>query len=199
MATGVSGIAILGWGSLLWEPHAAFDDTHGQWLRSGPALSLEFSRISRSRLDALTLVIDSKNGRKTIVSYCISNRKNLDDAICDLRCREGTPLTNIGFIERSTGRRNCDDKELFAVLSAWLERENIRENIDAVVWTNLKSNFDHKHHKPFSISEAIYHLQSLSPEAKVKAAEYVWRAPKFVHTHLRYKLETKPWFQRVGN
>jgi len=190
MATGVSGIAILGWGSLLWEPHAAFDDTHGDWLGDGPKLSLEFSRISRSRLDALTLVIDPEHGREATVSYCMSNRKNLDDAICDLRCREGTPLTNIGVIERSTGRRNCDDEKLFAALSAWLGRENI----NAVVWTNLKSNFQDKYNISFSVSEAISHIQSLSPAAKVKAAEYVWRAPAFVHTKLREVLEVQPWF-----
>jgi hypothetical protein len=48
-------IAILGWGSLLWEGGTDFDRHHGDWQFDGPTLRLEFSRISTSRLGALTL------------------------------------------------------------------------------------------------------------------------------------------------
>ena len=40
-------IAILGWGSLLWDEHAEFDKEHNDWQLEGPSLKLEFSRISR--------------------------------------------------------------------------------------------------------------------------------------------------------
>ena len=42
-------IALLGWGSLLWDEDEEFDDLHGRWRYDGPALKLEFSRISKSR------------------------------------------------------------------------------------------------------------------------------------------------------
>jgi len=61
----------------------------GPWLRGGPSLPLEFSRISKSRGGALTLVIDPENGTETIVSYCVSVRDRPSDTIEDLRIREG--------------------------------------------------------------------------------------------------------------
>jgi len=56
-------IAILGWGSLLWEPSAEFEKwIELPWKNDGPKLKIEFSRISGSRKGALTLVIDEVNG-----------------------------------------------------------------------------------------------------------------------------------------
>lgn len=43
-------IALLGWGSLLWEGGAEFDRGHDEWRLDGPELKLEFSRVSTSRL-----------------------------------------------------------------------------------------------------------------------------------------------------
>lgn len=48
-------IAILGWGSLLWDERPEFDQHHGVWQFDGPHLNLEFSRKSSSRENALTL------------------------------------------------------------------------------------------------------------------------------------------------
>lgn len=51
-------IAILGWGSLLWETDTdraeAFDKHREKWCDAGPHLRLEFSRISASRRNGLT-------------------------------------------------------------------------------------------------------------------------------------------------
>ena len=82
-------IAILGWGSLLWEERPELDRRHDEWRCDGPSLKLEFSRVSSSRLNALTLVIDSTHGAKTRVAWCLSKRGDPDDAVDDLRCREG--------------------------------------------------------------------------------------------------------------
>lgn len=48
--------------------------------------------------------------------------------------------------------------------------------------------------RPFSVPEAIAYLKRLPPAAKVRAAEYVWRAPEFIRTPLRTAVETEPWF-----
>jgi hypothetical protein len=56
-------IAVLGWGSLIWDTTAnqEFDRLRGNWRYDGPVLNLEFSRKSKkSRAGALTLVIDPK-------------------------------------------------------------------------------------------------------------------------------------------
>jgi hypothetical protein len=189
MAT--SRIAILGWGSLLWEPHAEFDKWHDSWKSDGPEIPLEFSRISSSRLGALTLVIDHAHGQATTVSYSMSKRLSLDEALVDLRCREGATLSSIGFVCRGGAGNRAREEKTKAAISAWVDRTL---DIDAVVWTDLKSNFEEKSGKPFSIDAAISYLQNLNVVAKVKAAEYAWRAPPFVRTPLREALETKPWF-----
>jgi hypothetical protein len=75
-------IAILGWGSLLWDEDLDFDGSHGTWQHDGPTLKLEFSRVSTTRLGALTLVIDTEHGAETAVAWCLSKRTTLADAIC---------------------------------------------------------------------------------------------------------------------
>ncbi len=87
-------IAILGGGSLLWEGGLEFDKWHGSWESDGPILKLEFSRVSEKRLKALILVIDIDHGVDTAVAWCLSKRATLADAICDLRAREGTTVSN---------------------------------------------------------------------------------------------------------
>lgn len=59
-------IAILGWGSLIWDERPEFDSHHEEWTSGGPVLQLEFSRISESRKGALTLVIDMGRHAKLI-------------------------------------------------------------------------------------------------------------------------------------
>jgi hypothetical protein len=51
-------VALLGWGSLLWDVRLEFDYEHVPWNNDGPTVPLEFSRISTTRACAPTLVID---------------------------------------------------------------------------------------------------------------------------------------------
>jgi hypothetical protein len=89
-------IAILGWGSLIWDKRPAFDDLHEAWLDDGPMLPLEFSRMSGSRSGALTLVIDPEHGHPCRVQYALSRRTGAGDVIGDLRLRErrATPTSD---------------------------------------------------------------------------------------------------------
>jgi len=92
-------IAILGWGSLLWEGGADFDRCHGVWRADGPTLSLELSRISSSRLGALTLVIDAEHGSPTTVAWSLSTRSRAEDAVADLSRREGCTRRDIACLD----------------------------------------------------------------------------------------------------
>ena len=185
-------IAILGWGSLLWEGGEEFDRWHDRWKDDGPSLKLEFSRISESRLGALTLVIEPEHGSPTTVAWCLTKRNNSEDAICDLRCREGTTLNHIGrvFLDGGEGGQSHEQESREAIAN-WAKPKRL----DVVVWTDLQSNFQKKKNKPFSVQEGLEYLKTLPPEGKVKAAEYVWRAPDFVQTPLRMVLQQEPWFQ----
>ena len=182
-------IAILGWGSLLWEPGAEFERwIELPWKNDGPRLKVEFSRISRSRKGALTLVIDEVNGTSSNVAWCLSKRDRLDDAISDLRSREGTTTANIASV--SIIEKPAELASLQNEIIAWATKKKI----DAVIWTALKSNFESEKGRPFSVEEALTYLKGLDDIGRARAAEYVRNAPRFVKTNLRSALASDPDF-----
>jgi hypothetical protein len=187
-------IAILGWGSLLWEDSPLFDDQHGPWKEDGPALLIEFSRISSSRHGALTLVIDPDKGVPVRVSYCLSKRTDPQDAVCDLRCREGTTVANIGYLCPNGKQVRSRHSESLETIKQWAKESNL----DFVVWTDLRGNFEKESGTPFSFEAVVSYLKSLCPLGKAKAFEYISRAPKFVKTPLRTTLQIEPWFNQKG-
>lgn len=186
-------IAILGWGSLLWdkENSSEFDKWHDPWVFDGPSLNLEFSRISKNRQGALTLVIDEGHGCPVTVAWCFSKRGHVEDAVCDLCCREGTTVNNIGRLDFASQTDHFTDDVSKSAILEWARAKKL----NAVVWTALKSNFTKETQQPFSVAAAVSYLKNLPPEGKSKAAEYMWRAPAFVKTPVRSALQKDPWFQ----
>jgi hypothetical protein len=189
--------AVLGWGSLLWDNRTQFADFNRRlsaWDADGPTLRLEFARVSSSREGALTLVlIKAPLGADCQVSYALLDRRELEDAICDVRCRENCKLADIGYcqIGGATNARGRDDA-VVATIRAW----GAQKQFDAVIWTDLPANFSDKSdpRADFDVPAAYAHIQKLSPKGKSLAAEYVWRAPAFVQTPLRTALQAVPWF-----
>jgi hypothetical protein len=179
----MADIAILGWGSLLWDTRpkfSAFMKHCGPWLRGGPSLPLEFSRISKSRGGALTLVIDADNGTETIVSHCVSTRKRSSDVIEDLRVREGpTRKEWIGSL-----RTPFEKARYFHAIHAWA----LSHGFDDVVWTDLPPNFC-AFRQPFSVEAAVAYVEGLDAGGKAMAREYLKRAPGFVQTPVRHALQ----------
>jgi hypothetical protein len=189
-------IAILGWGSLIWDQVPAFDEWHRNWQFDGPTLKIEFSRVSKSRCGALTLVLDSEHGAECTVAYAFSKRESLEDAICDLRCREGTTVSRIGVLTPTESQCRSRDSEVKNRIKEW----SIKAKVDSVIWTDLPGNFakESNSKQPFDVSAAVTHLRSLDAEAKVLAAEYIWRAPSFVRTPVRDLMQIQPWFDQVA-
>ena len=87
--------AILAWGSLIWDKRKL--QIIGDWYKGGPFLPIEFSRISKD--GRLTLVITEEYGTEIETYWAISRYTTLDDAIKDLRKREGTNRNGIGYID----------------------------------------------------------------------------------------------------
>lgn len=190
-------IAILGWGSLLWEENKAqreFDKHHGAWKFDGPVLKLEFCRKSESRLNALTLVIDAIRGEECKVAYALSKRRTVEKAIADLQKREGTGPRSVGCVFPNGSRRQGRDAHSIDVISRWADGASL----DVVLWTDLSGHFDNVPKNAF-VKAAVDHVQGLPVDAKAKAAEYVWRAPEFVVTPLRTALQAEPWFKKPGS
>ena len=200
-------IAVLGWGSLLWDTESTkgkefekhlerCSGADGLWCEGGPTLRLEFSRISDSRSGALTLVLDYENGTQCQVGYRISARDDPEDAVCDLRQREGTRRDRIGLYlageEETTrwARAHADAQE---EIRKWAKSTGI----EAVVWTALQSNFAERASVSFSMETAMKWIKNGGPEGRRKAVEYISRAPAFVKTDLRDRLQVEPWFRKI--
>jgi hypothetical protein len=156
-------IAVLGWGSLVWDPrelHLA-----GGWQEGGPVLPIEFSRISDN--GRLTLVIDEKHGVDVPTRYALSSLSDLDLTITDLQEREGAPNRDrIGFADLLHDR-NCERARVKHPIACERIRAWAEENhFDAAVWTALESNFCDKTEEPFSIAAAMSYLGGLSADVK---------------------------------
>ena len=153
-------------------------------------LPIEFSRKSKSRGNALTLVIDRERGSPVETLYAMSKRKDPRDALKDLRNREGTTLENIGFVNLYDGSERGRDEQSVQDIRAWA----MEKKIQFVAWTDLPSHFAGFDTATF-IRAATDHLKSLDPTQIRQALEYIVRAPKQTDTELRRKVMGDKWFQ----
>ena len=178
-------IAMIAWGSLVWNPDGL--QIQEPFKLGGPNLPLEFSRVSMD--GRLTLVIDEEVGVDCPTYFAKSRLANLNVAIGNLRLRERTTSTNIGYINLQIGqaRLAAQGSASGERLKAWaLGRE-----MDAVVWTGLPANFSEKSRvrKPFSVGAGLQHLQSLPSADLDVALRYIHNAPNEVQTPLRRAVE----------
>lgn len=186
-------VAIIGWGSLLWDLERLAPQVEGDWLRgAGPRLPIEFCRISPKRRGGLTLVLDAEHGAPC-PTHVIRHRQEpaggdaLAQAKRDLAARERTPESRIGWATRETASR----ADAFgATVQAWLARSGFA----AAVWTDLESNFHQVAGVPFTLAAAEAHLQRLAGEDRAEAVRYIHFAPEETQTPLRRYLLTRPWW-----
>ncbi|MGI9482198.1 MAG: hypothetical protein ACR2OR_07565 [Hyphomicrobiales bacterium] len=187
-------IAIIGWGSLLWDlenlaPHVVSGWSYG----GGPRLPLEFSRVSPKRKHGLVVIIDPDHGVPCPTSHIESVRSELGAAVDDLAARERAPVERIGHAHLETGQINSSNPPLNTVLTGWLEETHF----DACVWTDLPANFQEHWEEPFSISEGIKYLKTLDPVSLDEAKRYIENAPQETVTPLREALADDPWWQSI--
>ena len=195
-------IAVLAWGSLLWEPGTLTVVT--DWEPDGPSLPLEFSRVSSSRTGALTLVIDPHHGAANRTYFAVSTQQELETAIEQLRKREGTSRGCIGYVDCRHGR--SQSRVLSTApesIGSWAEQQHL----DAVIWTDLSSNFTDEGKAqfatiddstmPFSVDNAQEYLHCLKPAGAAKARQYLKNAPLTVQTALRTRMQSDPWLEEA--
>jgi len=185
-------IAIIGWGSLIWDPrNLEIDKTIGQkgWLSDGPKLPIEFSRISNDR--RLTLVIDSE-GNEITTLYSISLFEELNHAILNLSIREGCGRDMIGHFRKDINELLPSNFHFGDAIKSWIYE---KEAVEAVIWTNLS-------HKLWYIDEEgdkiiiqkdglIRYLENLSTQRQAIAEEYIRRTPQIVDTPIRKMIESE--------
>jgi hypothetical protein len=174
-------IAILGWGSLIWNPRDL--PISGKWQQDGPVLPIEFSRISDN--GRLTLVIDERHGVDVPTRYALSPRLSLGEAVADLQRREGCPPENIGFVEVVGRRLSPRAAERHPTACERIQAWATEKGFDAVVWTALGRRFKDRINVPFSPAAAVRYLQGLPAPQKESALEYIRNAPPEVMTPVR--------------
>lgn len=178
-------IAVLAWGSLYWDLGSL--SIIQKWEKDGVILPIEFSRISDEGKGRLTLVIDEINGSEIETYWSISEFKNLDLSIENLRSREKTINKNIGFINLTNNNSFTKlSKSLIKRIKKWAEFKNF----DAVIWTDLENNFDKYTNLNFSIENGLEYINNLDKKTKEEAIEYINKAPEQTITELRKRYNT---------
>lgn len=181
-------IAILGWGSLIWQTkELAFNKSFG-WKKDGPILPIEFARISKD--GRLTLVI-TENGTEVPVLFTLSNYHNLEEAILNLAVREDSGRNSIGSYDKS--KDTFSSKFLFKdEIINWIKNTDF----DAVIWTNLGENWNIKNDKGDIVRQIeperrIEYLKELKGHTSSIAEEYIRRTPHQIVTAFRKKIESE--------
>ncbi len=184
------GIAILGWGSLLWDLDDLAPKVEGPWaLRAGPRLPMEFSRISPKRRMGLTLALDPAMGAPCATHAIRSRRAELAAARADLAARERAPLDRIGWADAEGFESRLP--AVAGVIAAWCAASGWA----GAVWTDLEPNFAEHAGTEFSVPNAMGWLRGLKHDSLAEAHRYIRNAPATVRTPLRRALVGDPWWR----
>lgn len=179
-------IAILGWGSLVWQPKGLKHDKSLGWKADGPNLPIEFARISKD--GRLTLVITA-TGTDVPTLYTLSECKTIDEAISDLATREESGKKSIGWYDKSKDEFHPKDFKYPDVISEWIKDRDF----DAVIWTNLGEKWERKNGK--GKNEKVFpdkrmdYLRELKGANSISAEQYIRKAPKQIKTRYREMIE----------
>ena len=175
-------IAILGWGSLIWQPKELKFDTNIGWEENGPVLPIEFARISKD--GRLTLVITA-NGTDLPTLYSVSSFDNLNLAVLNLKKREGTNEKYIGSYNKSKDEFSPIEFPYKDNIKNWIQTSDF----DAVIWTNLpeKLNLENMTKTEKDPDGRINYLQNLKGSESALAEEYIRNPPKQIAT--KYKTQ----------
>jgi len=186
-------IAVLGWGSLLWDLDNLAPHVHGDWaLQSGPALPMEFSRISPKRRMGLVVCLDTTHGVNCPTHAITSTRPDLATARADLALRERAPLERIGYASAKTGFGRLP--EVVTAVQNWCAIQGW----DGAVWTDLEPNFAAHTGQNYTLAAAFAYLQTLTGENLAEAHRYIQNAPRWTQTPLRNQLQLNPWWQALN-
>ncbi len=188
-------IAVLGWGSLIWDLDDLAPLVAPPWrLAEGPRLPMEFSRVSPKRMRSLVVVLDPEDGVDCATSAIASVRRDINHAAEDLRRRErARDIAQIGALCLDTGFVRSTLAEVAERVRAWCAATGAR----GAVWTDLPRNFHAETGAPFSLDAGIAYLRGLGPESLAEATRYIDSAPRTTDTPMRRRLEADAWWRAL--
>lgn len=192
-SNGTGRVAVLGWGSLLWDLDGLAPHVDGPWrLRAGPRLPMEFSRISPKRRMGLVVCLDPAAGVPCATHAIASRRPDLEAARADLARRERAPLGRIGWAD-ARGRGQSRLAAVADAVGAWCRAGGWQ----AAVWTDLEPNFASETGGVFSVAAGREYLRGLGGDSLAEAFRYIRNAPATTRTPLRRALAVDPWWRSL--
>jgi hypothetical protein len=181
-------IAIVGWGSLIWDPREL--PVGSSWHPDGPELPVELARVSAD--GRLTLVLREGVGALQTL-WALMSCASLDEARDELARRERTDAAGIGSLDCDGDSRIESLDPIHRTSSPRVASWLAGHRLDAAIWTGLPSNFEERTGDPLGLDAAVRYLERLSRDTRLAAEQYVRRAPPQVRTEIRQGLE-----QRLG-
>ena len=193
MQMALSQIAIIGWGSLIWDLEILAPHVAGDWhMETGPLLPMEFSRVSPKRKLGLAVCLDPESGVPCQTHIIRSKRSNIREAIQDLQARERAPDGLIGAYHPDFQHGRMPS--VVAQVQDWCEAKGW----SGAVWTDLEPNFEAHTKQTFSVAEGIQYLKTLRGESLAEAHNYIQNAPAQTATPLRAALAKDAWWLGLG-
>lgn len=170
-------IALIGWGDMIWNPDIL--QLGGGWRPGGPDLPIEFCRIGGGfRVTLAFLESDEKKATywaPTAVTDLVVAAKNL-------RQRLKSMPDVMHFVTKSGDSDKNADAESVELVAEWLEGH---PSLEAAVWCGLRSNWETKRQKAFSVEDVVDYLRELELSGRVDPArQYFVRAPLLNRTPL---------------
>lgn len=187
----MNGYAIVGWGSLIWDIENLAPHVRGDWeIGAGPALPMEFTRISPKRKLGLVVCLDAVHGIGCATHAIMSVRDEIGSVVGDLARRERAPAHHIGAVCLTSGHANGASPEIVAGVREWC----LTQGWAGAVWTDLPSNFTDHLGEAFTVPRAIAYLRGLTGDSLDEAVRYIEHAPAATDTPLRRALAKDEWW-----
>lgn len=186
-------IAVIGWGSLIWDLDNLAPFVEGPWLiGAGPDLPMEFSRVSPKRKMGLAVCLDAAAGVPCRTNAILSTRTDVAEAAADLATRERAAQPElIGLIHPATGALRAASPPVAAVFADWCAATGAA----GAVWTDLPPNFAEMTGRPFTVAAGVAYLKTLTGESRDEAVRYIENAPAATDTPLRRALAEEVWWR----
>ena len=188
----MSGYAILGWGSLIWDLDNLAPHVRGGWaMGAGPVLPMEFTRISPKRKMALVVCLDAVHGGGCATHAIASAKGGIAAVVSDLARRERAPEGHIGAVCLASGHASGASARVVDEVRRWC----LGEGWTGAVWTDLPSNFADHLGEVFSVPRARSYLRTLTGDSLDEAVRYIENAPAATDTPLRRALAGDAWWR----
>lgn len=126
--------------------------------------------------------------------WAVSELTTPDEACRNLREREKAKTSeDIHYLTRTGERAKGIPPQVMERVRDWLGKH---EELQAVIWTGLPSNWEKERKRSFTPDDAVNYLQELEAKDQTaydRAREYITKAPPHIQTAVRRGMREQGW------